>query len=1023
MDRSNLVAVVGKYRIFITSAIIALTTLIFMRPYDWYIFGTDSYSFFNPFYYSTNPLFSFNNGIENLYLSAIVQIFDSLFHNVPLAERLLAVLGTFVSLVGLSDLLLLTERISGKRVHSFFVSIPSLVFYVYNPYTLTVTWPHFLTWSISLIIAPFVLSFCIYTVYVGFDLKRFSVTSLILIVLSPAISGSMLPFFLIVMGISAVFVIFRLVAKKITLKFALRSVLTLALLTASVTVCTFIPLYLSPIFGTPASYSQDFLLQYFVSESSNTSIMHVLTMLGFNVVSPGSLSYPWIGLLSLIREASFILLIFLLMGMIALGMKKPLPLLGIVAFLSVVFSVGANFPFGFINRNLLFMRGPFLFIVNAYYLVIQYYVVFLAILLYAFIGKLTHVIASADPRSGNIARRIRTVTHSQFARSAIAVAVAIIIILGVFLYPFADSQVYQQKGDYIDLENIEDGIPALDQFLSHNFSSPNYLTILFPMSSFEDRTNLLYNNNSTFADSTGLIRSIDPYPLLWNDNSNISAAVENYFSSGHLRGLDLVLHYLHVKYIIFAKNFQKISYMETSPNGHYYNISGIYAALCNEVGAPRIFGNFSVFKVTNVTGTVGIISDPLIINASLATYLDFLGTLNPSTLSRQITLQLENAVTANSTSENVTTIQAFDGNFQGSVKSGGALLGTNESGNIFEIPDRFYSLNGSDISVGSAYAGNISSTNFTSNMIEQSGIIYSNYGSFLSANKNFSAPMMVSTMGTMNMKYENEPIYISATMGNLTVNTEFLKLGAQVDIQIGSIFQGLNYYVGENEYVPLNFINGTMLVNQTYYTNNTLSISIKNVNSNASVSFYFYYGRNNSVNDPIHVQGNFPGYDHIPNRLKFGITVSNNGDSIKIYNISFYYLPDISYIFYYDHSGNLEVMNTSVRMTFFGNMDMTTSYKISVPNAYLYMFNLPQGEWTISLNGHYAANVVYGSEGSVSGSLNLPINNSNSGIQLNYVSPDPFFVALSLVEFSIFIAMYLYVILYSRIKGNKTLNH
>lgn len=359
-----------KYHDTILTVLIALSvsvsTLWFMRPLNFYIFGQDSYSFIHPLYYSVNPFYSFNNGIENIFSASIISLLGHLVTESQSLERVLAIIGVFVSLIGLGDLIQLFKKIGGSSRNSpLFLVIP-MVFYVYNPYTLTVTWPHFLTWSASMITAPYIISFFIYVIYYGFNMRRFALTSILLMILAGTVSGAMLPFFLIIAFVAFIFSGIYTILKKLEIGELLKRESTILAFVIAISLFTFLPLYFSKVYSTPASYSTSYILQYWESESSSTTLEKVLSLLAYNQVSPGSLSYPWIQSLSIISLFSLLIIIIVAIRIFIRGIHRPVLFLGIISLLAVVFSTGSNFPFGYINEKLLLLKGPFLFLINPY---------------------------------------------------------------------------------------------------------------------------------------------------------------------------------------------------------------------------------------------------------------------------------------------------------------------------------------------------------------------------------------------------------------------------------------------------------------------------------------------------------------------------------------------------------------------------------------------------------------------------------------------------------------------------------
>ncbi|MEM3844363.1 MAG: hypothetical protein QXU98_01450, partial [Candidatus Parvarchaeota archaeon] len=591
---------------------VALTVLLFVHPMNYYIFGEDSLSFFGQFTFYQNPLYGANNGLGMFYFSFFIEVIDRLISDPSLAQGVLIILATYISSVGFFDLIDVLHFLPRRniRIASKYIGI---LFFLYNPFTLSVTWWHLEGWSLLILLSPFIISFLTYTIFNGLSIKRFTVTSIISMILVGGITGSFYPFFLIAVAIFILFPIYWILhnrSDKTTVRANVWKISYILLYVAVTTLWANISYAYTGYaqINSSSALAGKNLIQFFLSESGTTSLPHVLSLVGFSWIYYVPNAYPWIGFLPALETASYIMiLLFPIAFFLIRDFRKILPIF-IVSAIAIIFSVGANYPFGFINEHLLLLRGPFLFLVNPYYFVLQFYVLFIgiifALVFYFLVDRLKKY---SEREVKNMLGRVKRTAAANY-REFIAIAL-VIFVVGTFVFPFATNQVYQNDGNNIDEININNGLIGLDAFLHASYSSPEYITLFIPTSSLDGATFLEYNNNSTFADSRGLIASVDPYPLIWQNNSYLASCVENYLSSGDFSNMLGVFQFLHIKYVIFTWKYDSSVYwMQRSPNGQIYNMSEIFSSLKNSLGNPLKIGIYYVFTVPNVRPIVGVIS-------------------------------------------------------------------------------------------------------------------------------------------------------------------------------------------------------------------------------------------------------------------------------------------------------------------------------------------------------------------------------------------------------------------------------
>jgi len=123
----------------IVPVLIATTVFLFTNPFKFYIFGQDSIPFIGLFTFYQNPLFTFNDGIETVYFSFLVSFLNNVFYNPIITEDVLIFLGALIATIGIFDLIDVLDFKFGRNT-SIFGKIVASLFYLYNPFTLSVTW-------------------------------------------------------------------------------------------------------------------------------------------------------------------------------------------------------------------------------------------------------------------------------------------------------------------------------------------------------------------------------------------------------------------------------------------------------------------------------------------------------------------------------------------------------------------------------------------------------------------------------------------------------------------------------------------------------------------------------------------------------------------------------------------------------------------------------------------------------------------------------------------------------------------
>ena len=770
----------------------------------------------------------------------------------------------------------------------------------------------------------------------------------------------------------------------------------------------FVPLYFSAVYSTPSSYSTGFVLEYFKSESSTTTLLNVLTMLGYNQVGPGSLSYPWIGSLPLISIFALFLIIMVFLRIIVKGIEKSTVLLVIVAFLTVFFSTGSNPPFGYINERLVLLKGPFLFLINSYYFTMQYYVLFICVMLFYILEDIFDF-GKEYLRWHGAKHFLVLLIRRERVRAIYLTLIVLFLVFTVLITPFASNQVYQTHGDYTDEININNGLFGLDHYLESGYKSPDYLSILLPLSSFPDRTNLEYNN-STFADSTGLIKSVDPYPLIWNDNSYLASTIENYFSTGNFNNMADVLGYLHVKYIIFTYSYAPFQYMEQSPDGGYYNMTEIFSALTHQLGTPLKFGSYYLFIDSNVTPLADVVTNPYVLNVNLGEYLNFLGTTNVSSLPSNFSSGLQSAILSDSTDihSNAALYKYNGGTENISYNSSGIAFFAN-NGTKIVMNSAYYSNENGYAIIHPKIIGNLSSLNYTTNMISVNGSLYNNHPrqqGYVRFNGSFHTLDKFVVTFTPNFTNVGQEVYFSFAIGNDSGNIYMLYQKGSVDFGYYFFFPNLGHYAWGSLNIGTEVNNHTMFLSLISQPGDLLEGNLSVPTFHLSFPFKAYYGKNNFINDPGYQNDYFPSVYNIPSNYTFSIAASE-GLVLTVNSMEAYSVPNIKYIFEGNLTAHSEVSSVNISLNIFGNFYLNNLKINSQCDSYIYLFSPPSAsDWEV-LYGNKTYIMFQPNNYSDVVLLKASGNSFNGNVEIKYNSFDPYFVVLGISEFTVLVVILL----------------
>ena len=430
--------------------------------------------------------------------------------------------------------------------------------------------------------------------------KRFLETAAISIILAPAIGGEFAPLWIYLIVVSISFVAFRWATQSLRFRSAAIKSLLFFLMGAITLIWTNVPGY---IYGFIYHPNTNFLpasnYNLFYSFSKYSSILRVL---GGLTVTPWLTIYPqtydWTSSYAIVLIYSGYLIIPLfLFGLFYLRKVKYLTYFYCLSTPVIIFSMGADFPFIFLNRFLLGLGGPFLVLTNAYYLLGEIYILSISVIIYhLFLHSL--ILFEKNPRlSSKHLFNVKTKKIILKLRKAYFAAVFIIVSIVIVtpLYVPVTSTEYQQRFQQTTMFKLPSSFSQLSSFLyDYKYTGPFYNSLVLPISN--NSAYYFEFNGSGFSDDVGLFSALIPYPVIATNNNWIDQQLIEFLWSMNYSNIVSVFQALHIKYIIFNPYYSQNSAF-IPPNStvdEYTKI--IYNKLIIEVGNPIDFGGMHLFN-------------------------------------------------------------------------------------------------------------------------------------------------------------------------------------------------------------------------------------------------------------------------------------------------------------------------------------------------------------------------------------------------------------------------------------------
>jgi len=654
-------------------ALIAAVSWVWLFPTNTYLYGQDSLSFLHPFGVNSNPLSQYNtiyswsfpvpDETPAFYSNGLNYLLEGILPSDPIRERVLIFLATLVACFGVWLLLRTYNRINARPEASLLAPrIGATAFYVMNPFSLSIIWFHFEGWDYFVVLLPFLIWLLLEITYAPRIRPTYVALVVVLsILLAPGAAGAWavvvaLPFVVFAGGA----VLRAAWERNLTRRVWLKAVAILAIVPACVA-WTAIPYLLIPNFaiGSTSFVSFGNLHARFVAESQSTSTWNVLTLNGFVWVHTVPGAYGVAGVGTWVFVEGVLCLACLIVGWFALRTSRGLSWLYALALLSIFASTGANLPAGPLNARLLSLGGPFLLLVNGYYFLCEYYVLLVTVMVVALpawaLERLrtgapepapspvppappsdsgtpdaSELPAGESPSPEGGSRSIWSSARSRRGVAFLAILLVVVLVVSSAL-PFLIGPVFQQSGPNIDAFAIPSSYSELAEYFgTHPPAAPTY-ALDVPMSSIIGVP--LELGRGGFLDTANLISNYVPSPVLQSNTGDVPESLMNYFASCspclNLRG---VLSDLHIGTVIWDP-FVNVSspFVTRSPSGNGLNLSALHAELNASLGAPATAGAFEVYTVPGSVPIVSVWSGLTgITSASLESYLDFIGALDPS---------------------------------------------------------------------------------------------------------------------------------------------------------------------------------------------------------------------------------------------------------------------------------------------------------------------------------------------------------------------------------------------------------
>ncbi|MCI4336460.1 MAG: DUF3367 domain-containing protein [Thermoplasmata archaeon] len=585
----------------------AIGPLLWARPAGDLLYGQDSNRMFLPFSFNDSPFIPYSylysssfpvpDYAPTFYLDSSLWLFHSLGASPWIAQRLQMGVLSALAAAGLVVLLRAIDRArpSTGATRNWIVGV-CVFAYLYNPFTLSVTFWHIEGWLPFLAFLPWIVALAVRVAFGSAVPWRLGAIVVLLgTYLSPgAISSFAVPVSLALLwGIAAVWL--QRGGRPGMVRVGVTRTLLLLGVGVGIEGWSFVPFLLIPnVAYTSANYvTPENLLAVYAQASGTWAPYPVLTFTAFGWLSRTPSAYPWIGWLPVIGAAAVVFPIVALLGAERLR-RSPGSLLVYAIGLTVLpFLIGAGTPLTAFNESLLGLGGPFLVLVAGYYILGP---VFL-LLVVAGLGETlrSSSLGIREPVPGDSSPR-HSFSRKALRRPSSWVAIGICGLLVVSASPFLVGNVYQTNGPNSDAVVLPSSYSDLQSYFGAPPTGPSSYVLVLPMSA---QDGVFVNlSGSHFLDTSDALASYIPYPVLQANTGPVAAALEEAFALGTPENLSGLLASMHVGAVVVSPYVNTTpATMNEAPNGAPIDWQSILASLPAQLGTGTPVGNFQVFPV------------------------------------------------------------------------------------------------------------------------------------------------------------------------------------------------------------------------------------------------------------------------------------------------------------------------------------------------------------------------------------------------------------------------------------------
>ena len=676
---SRLVA--GWIRAWYVPILLGSLPLIWLLPSGTLLLGQDSYAYFiHPFNAVSSPLipynllgsYPFSFQADQTYLTAGAWLIQQSGLG-PSAAEILTLWGA--SVLGTLGFFALTKRTLALQLGSKNSYLPLLLatgLYVFNPYSLSVVWWHYLSWTLAYFCVPWIVLVELEVIYSDrLSWRVLAAASGVLVLLDSGTFGPYFAAFVMSIAIAFLFILASLYrgtysARSVGIRFAALLLVTASTLwsnlafawNSGVAASTPQSLYLG------SSISQSGLVSGLIGTSINSSLLNVLSLTGYLRLAAtyGPLYYAWYSSYPIIGIAAVCFPAVVIAAVLLGHRHRGTLFLAILGLVMVPLAEGSSPPFGSINTALLVSNSSFSVLLGGYYYFIGFYVVTGATLSGVLLSRLGNRESGASPTGGRSeiagaiggrgvirARRRRFALAARASRPLYGLSIAVVAtVISASAIPFIVGESVPNHGPNAVQVAVPPSFQQLAKFLSINYTGPIYNVLVLPMSAIGA---YYYNfNGAEYISTSHLLSRYVDYPVLNSNAGALTLSLEDLFAAGSIKNLRAVFASLHIKYVVINPFVNASAwFMQDDPQGNPINWGALEASLFQEIGPPSRAGSFEVYTLHGVAPIIyATARPPFAYDVSFADYLAAIGATNPASVPDA--WSLDNYVWTNSTS-------------------------------------------------------------------------------------------------------------------------------------------------------------------------------------------------------------------------------------------------------------------------------------------------------------------------------------------------------------------------------------